>query len=445
MNSMTALCVADHKALRNSQTQHVQQEKTGLERSKTANSPMMRSFQHRITLLLCLLVVPLAACETTQRIISPSFSDPDDQVPQGAAQVLYVTDRLRAPTGTRGRPYGHQRNSAMVLGTAALDFSQSAQGFNSVKVTATTEAVTFPATPLPFSQRSGVVVPDKVAEREYARASEQFKAQVAQRLRASGQREIVVFVHGYNNVFNDSMTTLANIWQASGRSVLPVAYTWPAGNPGLFGYFKDRESGEFSIFHFKETLRLLAEVDGLDSLHVIAHSQGTDLATTALREMIIGIRGSGRNPRDVLKIDNLILAAPDLDFGVVRQRLIAEKFGPAFECITVYMNPEDGALGFAQVLNSGTRFGRLSFEQLGEVDREIFRQTGNVYFIDVSGVATAKSHSYFRKNPEVLADIVALLTTSALPGSERREMNHLNANFWSLIPEEVVVARQVDR
>ena len=103
-------------------------------------------------------------------------------------------------------------------------------------------------------------------------------------------------------------------------------------------------------------------------------------------ELVIETRAAGRNPRQSLRIENLILAAPDLDFGVVRQRLVAEKFGPAFGRITVYINPEDSALGLAQTLMTGTRFGRLSYSELEPNDREIFAQIGNVDFINVSAV-----------------------------------------------------------
>ncbi|SLN39652.1 hypothetical protein PEL8287_01949 [Roseovarius litorisediminis] len=387
-----------------------------------------------------LLVLLLAACERKPQLVTglgPGGAD----VSGSTAKVFFVTDRGAQTEGRKGLAYGHRRSQSMAFGEAIVRFgSDGAVAGTSrripINVVRVDEQLRFPQTPLPFSQRRGVVVPDKGARAVYGAAADEFKARVAQELKRTGQSEIVVFVHGFRNDFNDAVATLSNIWHASDRMAMPIAYTWPADNPGLLGYFRDRESGEFSVFHLKETLRLLAEVEGLDSLHLIAHSRGTDVATTALREMIIEARASGRNPRDVLKIDNLILAAPDLDFGVVRQRLIAERFGPAFECITVYMNPEDGALGTAQAVLSGTRFGRLSFEDLSEVDREIFRQIGNVYFIDVSQVATRTSHSYFSRNPDVMTDIVALLKTSAAPGSPERRMTHLEANFWQLELEE---------
>lgn len=138
-------------------------------------------------------------------------------------------------------------------------------------------------------------------------------------------------------------------------------------------------------------------------------------------------QGGAEPPRRVERA-----AAPDLDVAVVRQRLIAEQFGPAFESITVCMNPSDGALGFAQALMSGTRFGRPSYEQLPPNEREIFERIGNVYLIDVSDVALRSSHDYSNNNLHVMRDIVAVLNTSEPPGSPVRGRVHEEANFWRI-------------
>ena len=294
-------------------------------------------------------------------------------------------------------------------------------------------ALRFRATPLPFSQDKGVILPDRAASAQYAQSSSALKAQLSQALRESGQTDVLLYVHGINSSFEESIETLARVCRSADQGPVPLVYSWPAGNPGLFGYFKDRESGEFSICHLKETLRLITATPGVGRIDIIAHSRGSDVVTTALRELVIETRAAGHNPRQSLRIETLVLAAPDLDFGVVRQRLIAEKFGPAFGRITVYINPDDSAPGLAQTLMAGTRFGRLSYNQLEPNEREIFAQIGNVDFINVSAVAAKSGHGYFRNNPEVLMDMATLLKSEARPDSPKRNLIHAEANFWRLL------------
>ena len=158
----------------------------------------------------------------------------------------------------------------------------------------------------------------------------------------------------------------------------------------------------------------MPEVQGIQ---VVAHSRGTDVTTSALRELIIEVRGSNRDPRKVLKVKTLILAAPDLDFGVVGQRLIAERFGPAIGQINVYVSENDGALSISQTLMDGVRFGRLQPSELTETERQIFSQVRNVHFISASNPKGAFGHAYYRDDPDVMSDIAVVLQTGAKPGS----------------------------
>ena len=353
---------------------------------------------------------------------------PDTAALDRDAAMFYVTDRAPREASTRRTLYGFERSASMAFGTVSVPADTGPR-----RQAATARELTrFPRTPLPFSQQGGRIIPDRQSQRAYAVQSDAFKTRVAAALRAAGTREVVLFVHGFNNSFAQGAASLASVWQAGGRTGVPLLFSWPAGHPGLFGYFMDRESGEFAIFHFKETMRLLAQVPGLRAIHVVAHSRGADVATTGLREMVIAARAAGRIPRDVLKVDNLILAAPDMDFQIVRQRLIAEAFGPAFGRISVYMNPGDNALGLAQMLMSGTRFGRLSFDGMAAPEKEIFSRIKNVDFISVANVVRRSGHGYFRQNPAVLSDIGALLRRSAGPRSPRRNLQPDRVNFWTL-------------
>jgi esterase/lipase superfamily enzyme len=128
----------------------------------------------------------------------------------------------------------------------------------------------------------------------------------------------------------------------------------------------------------------------------------------------------------------LIMAAPDLDFGVVQQRLAAEGTAAAIRMVNVYLNPRDGALGFAQALATGRRIGRLSPEDFTAEDWRKLGELGNVHFIDVEAAGGQLGHAYFRENPAVLSDIILTLRTGAFPGEAARPLERVRGNFWSL-------------
>ena len=338
--------------------------------------------------LLALIVLALSACGGAEPLPSEAGASRDP----AQAQLHFVTDRAEAEARAGTLLLTAQRDPAMRYGVAGMRAAASEP-----EITHAETLLSFPATPLPLVEQGAGFRTDPATAAQYARPGARCRKASPKRC-ASPSRATSCFISMATTAISPiHWKRLATLWRATGQEAVPFAYSWPAGNPGLFGYFKDRESGEFTIFHLKQTLRLLAGVPGLDRIHVIAHSRGTDVATTALRELVIESRAAGRDPRDVYRIENLILAAPDLDFSVVRQRLIAEQFGTGFGRITVYMNPGDGALGLAQALMAGTRFGRLSFEDLGERERAVFRQIRNVHFINVSAVTGLQPHLFSRE------------------------------------------------
>ena len=126
------------------------------------------------------------------------------------------------------------------------------------------------------------------------------------------------------------------------------------------------------------------------------------------------------------------MAAPDLDYGVVTQRLIAEKFGPAFGQITIYMNENDSALGIAQSLMRGVRFGKLTADRQSEREAQIFNNVKNVSFVNVKDASGFIRHGYFSQHPGALSDIIMLIKTSSKPGTPERPLTHIEGNFWAL-------------
>jgi len=399
------------------------------------------------------IVLLLSACSSKHELVpSPNIYTKNATYPKHfmshntqtiKPKILYMTDRKKEEHN-QSISYGTTRSSSMAFGEVTVSFEnvssweslakQSAlkrrEHTVNLKIDNIKEFVHFPSTPLPFNAKN----PKKRSSQQilYANKTKEFQKILAAKLSKSKQKDVVIFVHGFNNTYEDAALSLTELWHFSGRAGVPLFYTWAAGNSGLLSYFVDRESGEFSIFHLKETIKMIASMPEVKHIHLIAHSRGTDVLTTALRELIIAQRAKGNNPQKTLKIKNLILAAPDLDFGVVSQRLIAEKFGLAFGQITVYMNKGDSALNISQYLMSGTRFGRIDTENLTKDEKSVFAQVKNVNFIEVESVSGLIGHAYFRENPGVLSDIATIIQTSSFPGTKKRPLENKTGNFWLL-------------
>jgi len=369
-----------------------------------------------------------------------------DSLKSNKIDLLYVTDRAPETSDDGALIYGYGRSASMAFGSVvveigddlswqqlvALSETSKRKSSPAIQVPTRTEIARFPPTPHPFTIVDGKaeVVPETQAE--FDRIASLFRKEINRRMVQVGTNEIHIFVHGFKNTFDYAAISLAELWHFLGRRGVPLLYSWPAAKGGMFGYFADRESGEFTIYHLKNMIRLLASFPEVEQLNILSHSRGTDITTTALRELIIEARAAGHNPRELYKVENLIMAAPDLDFDIVRQRLLAEKIGPAFGQITVYTTDTDKALGISQTLMGGTRFGRIQVDDLSEQERAIFSVVKNVAFINVEGVKSFIGHAYYLNNPSTSSDIIRVLNTNSKPGDAKRPLTHQMLNFWNM-------------
>lgn len=371
------------------------------------------------------------------------------------AEILYVTDRAievssKAAEGEFDQKeirYGNRRASSMAFGTAKVTFKNKDIDWTSLLAASSSskrrkpfkyildsvdEVGRFPASPYRFARTAnGIELVPEVAAHKIEETGK-LNGLINERLSKTHVKDVILYVHGFHNTFNDAAFTMTGLWHFYGRQGVPIIYSWPAGRGGLTGYFTDRESGEFTIFHFKETLRALAAMPNVENIHIISHSRGTDVTTTALRELVIENRAAGINPLDSLKIRNLVLAAPDLDFEVMQQRLMAEHFGPAIGKITIYTSRQDKALRLSQLVMSGLRFGRVRANDVGVNEQEVFAAAGNVDFIQVPKDKRFVGHSYFHNNPAVSADLIKVIKSHSKAGSPERPMLSLGGNFWKM-------------
>ena len=229
---------------------------------------------------------------------------------------------------------------------------------------------------------------------------------------------------------------MAQLWHFMGRDGVPIIYTWPAGRGGLRGYNYDRESSEFTIYHARQFLKSLAEVPGLEKVHIVAHSRGTDVAVTTLRELQLEFRGTGIDTRERLKMGTLVLAAPDLDWEVAQQRMTAEHFIVLVpEHATFYLSGEDKAIGIAGwFFASVQRIGRLGKEDLNEAQVDAIQNWNTGEVVNVRVDAGFIGHGYFIDDPAVLSDMILLLRDGRKAGEEYgRPLDREQSGFWQLL------------
>jgi len=259
-----------------------------------------------------------------------------------------------------------------------------------------------------------------------------FQSVVSERLTVTGSDRALVFIHGFNNTLEDAAFRTAEIWHFTGRTSVPIAYSWPAARGGIRGYAYDRESGEYTVVHLKQFLRALSRTPGLERIDIVAHSRGTDVTVTALRELYIEARASGEDAVSSLRLGSLVLAAPDIDMDVFHQRFGAEMLVNAPERTVIYFSPDDDAIWWARWLfDSVRRLGSLVLTDLTEREQKVLTQLPKLELVDceVSGFGT--SHAYVFSHPAAMSDLVLVLRDGAPPGSAQRPLKFVHG-AWKL-------------
>ncbi|MGL5363710.1 MAG: alpha/beta hydrolase [Bosea sp. (in: a-proteobacteria)] len=245
---------------------------------------------------------------------------------------------------------------------------------------------------------SGLPTPSKHFTVTQARRLElpKIKAEVIAELskRPPSDRDVLVFVHGYNTTFADAAFRFAQIVHDSGFKGVPVLFTWPSRGE-LLAYPYDRESALYSRDFLEAGLRSISRDLGVAKFDVLAHSMGTLLTLEALRQAEIRGDGSfGGKLRDVM------LAAPDVDIDVFRTQVRTIK-----RPITVFVSKDDRALSFSRrIAGDKRRLGALSTE---DADSIAELKKYNVEIIDLSDIKTSDSlnHAKFAASPKIVAMI----------------------------------------
>ncbi|MEM9552531.1 MAG: alpha/beta fold hydrolase [Pseudomonadota bacterium] len=208
-----------------------------------------------------------------------------------------------------------------------------------------------------------------------------FRARVRQELnkRPRNDREITVFVHGYNATQTETAFRAAQIAHDLEVPGLSVIYSWPSRGKVL-GYVHDFDSALFARDGLEQLLRLLREA-GAERLVVVAHSMGSVLLIETLRQIDLSEPGWAAR-----SLGGVILISPDINVDVFRTQV--QRLDPVPEPFLIFTSDRDNALNISALLHGSVdRLGSINdIERLSDIPVQV---------LDVSAFSQDAGSSHF--------------------------------------------------
>ena len=220
-----------------------------------------------------------------------------------------------------------------------------------------------------------------------------FRARIDHKLRAlpKAEREVLVFVHGYNETQAEAVFRAAQLSVDSKIPGATVVYSWPSQGKTL-GYAYDIDSALFARDGLEQ---LLFELNSsvAQRIVLVAHSMGSLVVMETLRQIDLHKPGwVGRN------IGGVLLISPDLDVELFRSQMKALSKIP--QPFVVFVSAKDRVLNLSSRIRGGKnreRLGTISgINEIAEFPIEIIDTTA---FSDDAGSA----HFVAGSSPALLA------------------------------------------
>jgi esterase/lipase superfamily enzyme len=368
-----------------------------------------------------LLLAALAACGHPPATVAP-------HAPAPAPAPREVRRRPVPPPGAVARPvtilFGTDRKRD---GHEALGFG-SGQGeltLGSARVSVPLDRTLRPTGTLPDLpstlgvRRPPVPARDIFVERVQPMTDVYWDEATRQETLYDSPRTVVVYVHGFATTFEQALRRAAQLAVDLPFDGAMAVYSWPStGEVGPLAYFRDDKTIAASQPELRAFLERVVERTGAERVSVVAHSMGTLLVSRTLKEL--------HDARPGLRIDQLVLGAPDIDTTSFRRSLAPALTGIAGR-VTIYASSHDRALDLAQAASS--------YPRVGQAGPGLLVLPG-IDVVDASAATEGDfGHGYLGASNAVLADLRAVL--AGVPAVARRLERRRRGDlaYWELLGE----------
>ncbi len=189
----------------------------------------------------------------------------------------------------------------------------------------------------------------------------------AQPLDGGSQRDVLMYVHGFNESFADATLDAARLSDALHFRGNTVVFSWPSRN-SVLDYMADRESAMWSRDALEDALDDLLTTPGVGRVNIVAHSMGGMVTVEALRQVV------AHNGGATGKFGAIIFASPDIDVDSFSASV--RRLGDLNRRMTVITSKDDRALAISASLAGGGRAGRVDKAKLEDLGIEVVDASG---------------------------------------------------------------------
>ena len=357
-----------------------------------------------------------------QRVLDP-FAGQSPKEVETHTRLFYATDRRIAGPEDKQPLYANDRGVALRVGTVDVALDPPATDWEDLR------AITFGGQnagrsirvsgaqeigPLPFSAGDGAG--GDVPASETAAASRAFKAAINRQLARSGNRDVFIYVHGYNVDFEYPTLVAKELQHYLGYQGAFISYNWPA-TPNRFAYLRDLETANATRRNLRELIEYLSDETDARRIHLIGYSAGSRLVFEVAYQF--ALQNQERStPR--ARLGQVILIGSDLDRLYFGQAL-ADGLLEGMDRLSIYMSSSDAALNVSKVLFGEYRLGQITGEDgiPERIEAELLAEP-RLSLIDASdapGADFGNGHWYFRSSPWASSDIFLSLLSGASPAA----------------------------
>ena len=327
------------------------------------------------TVAITLVLFILIACSRSPSVIGVSHPEiPVSSVPNLKTHKIFILS-TRSASDKLGELYSSSRAPELLMASVET----------TVPPTHVTGVLERPKKLPPDPRTEFTIINPSTYEQETSFVQEVNK-ELAKR--SLGNRELLVFIHGFNNTTSEAVLRLSQFVEDTNYKGVPILFTWASAGKGT-DYVYDMNSVLIARARITDMARVVnsTRAEGGD---VFAHSMGAFLAM----EGLVAAQKAGTLGTRT-RINHIVLASPDIDMDLFETQ-VSILPSEIVNKIYLLISNDDTALRTARWLAG-------SVPRVGAADVLELERFG-VTVIDLGQVkdSSSGSHSKFAGSPEVV-------------------------------------------